>query len=190
MVAGHEIGNLQHDANAHDTLGPVGHQHHAIAVGVGEGLCCGEASSGDAQFHDCRRRRGRQGIASMVHFQDRTIHMVAMLLYPAARLADVIKRKADTLLPESQLLVTLIAEEANVNVIFGKFHGLARLLPSPDEGWHPGWSTVFSAPRRKTKGTRPEIFALYAQDHSLSSTHDIVACPCKGALASRVKAPS
>src|SRR5262245_6410203 len=168
MVAGREIRYLQHDANAHDTLGPLGHQHHAIAIGVGEGLRCGKASSGDAQFHDCRRRRDRQRIASMVHFQDRTIHMVAMLLYPAAKLADMIKRKADTLLPERQLPVALIAEEANVNVILGKLHGLARWLPSrTSAGIRAG--RLFSAPRRKTKGTSPEISPCMRRIKALSA---------------------
>src|SRR5215470_9971369 len=58
----------------------------------------------------------------MVHFQDRTVHMVAMLLYAAAKLADLIKWKADSLLPERQLLFASIAEEANVKVIFSEFH--------------------------------------------------------------------
>src|SRR5262245_63322473 len=58
----------------------------------------------------------------MFHFQDRTVHMVAVLLHTAAKLADVIKRKADSLLPERQLLFASIAEEANINVVLCKFH--------------------------------------------------------------------
>jgi len=34
----------------------------------------------------------------------------------------VIKRKADGLLPERQLLFASIAEEANINVVLCKFH--------------------------------------------------------------------
>jgi len=49
--------------------------------------------------------------------------MVAMLLHAVAKLADVIKRKADGLLPERQLLFASIAEEAHINVIFSKFDG-------------------------------------------------------------------
>ena len=48
--------------------------------------------------------------------------MVAMLLYPAAKLAGVVERKADSLLPERQLLFASIAEEADINVVLGKFH--------------------------------------------------------------------
>jgi len=48
--------------------------------------------------------------------------MVAMLLYAAAKLADLIKWKADSLLPERQVLFASIAEEANVKVIFSEFH--------------------------------------------------------------------
>jgi hypothetical protein len=40
--------------------------------------------------------------------------MVAMLLHPAAKLADVVKRQADSLLPERQLLFASIAEEAGL----------------------------------------------------------------------------
>ena len=40
--------------------------------------------------------------------------MVAVLLYPAAKLADVIERQADSLLPERQLLFASIAEEAGL----------------------------------------------------------------------------
>jgi hypothetical protein len=50
----------------------------------------------------------------MVHLQDRTVHMVAMLLHPAAKLADVVKRQADSLLPERQLLFASIAEEGGL----------------------------------------------------------------------------
>jgi hypothetical protein len=65
-----------------------------------------------------------KGSRVMVNFQDRTVHMVAVLLYPAAKLADVIERQADSLLPERQLLI---------DVVFGKFH--SRFSRSGD-GFH------------------------------------------------------
>jgi len=59
--------------------------------------------------------------------------MVPVLLYSAAKLADVIERQADSLLPERQLLFASIAEEADINVVFGKFHSrfsrFGRWLP-------------------------------------------------------------
>jgi hypothetical protein len=121
----------------------VGHQHHTIAIGVSERLCGGKAISGDAQFHDRRRRRRRQRIARMVHFQDRAIHVVAMLMYSAADLADVIKRKADNPLPERQLLVALVAEKAHVaGFMAGHCSGggfrRRRTLASDLVGWPKG----------------------------------------------------
>src|SRR5215471_1266412 len=77
---------FRHDANADNSLGPWGHQHDEIAIGVGKRLCCGKATARDAQFQDRRRGRDRQAIACMVHLQHRTVHMVAMPLHPAAKL--------------------------------------------------------------------------------------------------------
>ena len=71
----------------------------------------------------------------MVYFQDRTVHMVAVLLYPAAKLADVIERQADSLLPERQLLFASIAEEADINVVFGKLHSRSHVREVASTLW-------------------------------------------------------
>lgn len=78
----------------------------------------------------------------MVHLQDRAVHVMAMLLNAAANLAHMVVGQADGLLPESQLLVALAGEKADVEVLLGKIHGgkcsaksgrvpkqLSRILP-------------------------------------------------------------
>src|SRR5206468_11642312 len=59
----------------------------------------------------------------MVHLQNRAIHVVAVLLHAAAQLADMVVGEAHSLLPESQLLVPLVGEQADIEVLLGKLHG-------------------------------------------------------------------
>ena len=66
---------------------------------------------------------GGQGIARMVHLQDRAVHVMAVLLHAAAHLAHVVVGQAHRLLPEGELLVALVGEQADVEMRFGEVHG-------------------------------------------------------------------
>jgi hypothetical protein len=59
----------------------------------------------------------------MVHFQDRAVHVMAVLLHAAAQLAHVVVGEAHCLLPEGELLVALGREKADIEVLLGEIHG-------------------------------------------------------------------
>ncbi len=61
--------------------------------------------------------------AGMVHLQDRAVHVMAVLLYPAAYLAHVVVRQADGLLPEGELCLARVGKQADIEMGFGEIHG-------------------------------------------------------------------
>ena len=61
-------------------------------------------------------------VARMVHLEDRSVHVVTVLLYAAAHLAHVVVRKAHRPLPEGELLVSLVGEKADVEMLLREIH--------------------------------------------------------------------
>src|SRR6267378_4126023 len=52
-----------------------------------------------------------------------TLSRTAMPLHAAAQLADMVVGQADGVLPEGQLLVALVGEQADIEVLLGELHG-------------------------------------------------------------------
>src|SRR5262249_6048288 len=78
------------EEDAVDAVLYVSRQSQLVAVGIAERRRLTQSLAGDLQADDARRRQHRQGIARVVHLQDRAVHVVAMLLHAAAQLADMV----------------------------------------------------------------------------------------------------
>ena len=102
---------------------PFGTRLTLLPSGSASALWRGEAVARDLEADDAGRRRRGQGIARMVHLEDRAVHVMAMLLHAAAHLAHVVVGQAHGLLPEGELLVALGGEQADIDVLFGEIHG-------------------------------------------------------------------
>ena len=65
---------------------------------------------------------GNRVTLGFVEGENRTVHMVAVLLYAAAQFAHVVVSEANRLLPKGQLLIAPVSVQANVQVRLCKFH--------------------------------------------------------------------
>src|SRR5689334_5010598 len=63
----------------------------------------------------------------MVHLQDRAVHVMAVLLHAAANFPQMVIGQADRSLPEGELLIALVGEQADIEMGFGELHGDNRV---------------------------------------------------------------